>query len=216
MMCVVVGIFFLDGSRKAILKPYYCYRMAAPHQTARLRAFVDAGLQTHVRGQTVWIGYPGIKIRAGNHELTPAGMEYEHLVALAGGHAKTRLFHSASVPTMVRAVERARNRTGHTSMLRFWDPSMNDGHGAWHFTHAGHHYHGRLRFDIEVPVYVHRRRNGHEHVFTEWDGRPATLPMTDDYLVGHHALPGDMGVVRDANTLQGQAHFIEEDRKSVV
>ena len=121
--------------------------MAAPHQTARLRAFVDAGLQTHVRGQTVWIGYPAIKIRSGNHELTPAGMEHEHLMTLAGRHAETRLFRSTSVPTMVHAVERALDRRGHSSMLRAWDPSMNDGHGAWHFTHAGEHFHGRLRYD---------------------------------------------------------------------
>ena len=46
--------------------------------------------------------------------------------------------------------------------------------------------------------------------YPDEDGRPATLPMTDDYLIADHALPGDMGVVRDANTLQAQAHFIEE------
>ena len=88
---------------------------------------------------------------------------------------------------------------------------MNNGHGAWHFTHAGHHYHGRLRYDIEVPVYVHKVNSGRpDVVYDHWDGRPATLPMTDDFLVGHHVLPGDMGIVRDANTLQGQAHFIEQ------
>jgi len=38
--------------------------MAAP--MARLNALVDAGVQTHVRGNSVWIGNPGIKIRDAN------------------------------------------------------------------------------------------------------------------------------------------------------
>ena len=201
------------GSRKAIL----LLGMAAPHQIARLTAMVDAGLQTHIRGQTVWIGYPGIKIRAGNGELTPAGMHYEHLMTLAGRHAQTRLFHSDADPTMVhaaRAVERATDRAGRTSLLRRWDPSMNKRHGAWNFTHAGQRFHGRVRFDIEVPVWVHKVNHGRPDVaYDHWDGRPATLPMTDDYLIHDHALGGDFGIVRDVNTLQAQAHFIEEALK---
>ena len=74
--------------------------MASPAMMARLRGFVETGVQTHVRGQTVWIGHPGIKVRAGNGELTAAGMEYENLVTRAGGRADTRLFHHATVPTL--------------------------------------------------------------------------------------------------------------------
>ena len=37
---------------------------------------------------------------------------------------------------------------------RSWDPSLNDGAGAWRFTHAGRLYHGRERFIVEVPVDV--------------------------------------------------------------
>ena len=182
---------------------------------ARLRALMEAGVQTLVRGNSVWVGYPGIKIRAGNGEMTVAGMEYENMMSHAGLRAETRVFHHASVPTMVHAVERVRDRAGNMRVLRQWDPSLNDGHGAWRFTDAGQRYHGRVRFDIEVPVWVHKvnPRTGIETAYSEWDGRPAYLPMTDDYLVGHHALPGDMGVVRDVNTLHAQSHFIEEALK---
>ena len=83
---------------------------------------------------------------------------------------------------------------------------MNDGRGGWRFTEAGQRFHGRVRFDIEVPVWVNYVGEKTRQVRTY----PEMLPMTDDYLIGQHALPGDMGVVRDANTLQAQAHFIEE------
>ena len=89
---------------------------------------------------------------------------------------------------------------------------MNEGHGGWRFTDAGKLYHGRVRFDIEVPVYMHivNPKTGRERAFTVWDDKPTMLPVTDDYLVHHHALPGDMSIVRDAGTLEAQAHFIEE------
>ena len=65
---------------------------------ARLNALVDAGVQTHVRGNSVWIGNPGIKIRDANGVLTPAGERYEQLMEAANQRAETRVFHHAAQP----------------------------------------------------------------------------------------------------------------------
>ena len=186
--------------------------MASPGVMARLRGYHEAGVPTHVRGQTVWIGHPGIKIRSGNGELTPAGAVYEDMVYRAGGRPETRLFHSGANPVIANAVERLTDRHGNNRILRRWNPAAADGHGAWSFTELGRRHHSRVRFDIEVPVYVNYidEKTRRVRTYAEEDGRPAMLPMTDDYLIGDHALPGDMGVVRNVNTLQAQGHFIEE------
>ena len=41
------------------------------------------------------------------------------------------------------------------------------------------------------------------------EGAPATLPMTEGYLVGHRQLPGDFAIVRNVGSLQAQTAFIE-------
>ena len=186
--------------------------MASPAVLARLRNFIENGVRTHIRGDSVYIGHPGIYIRAMNGVLTPAGEAYENMVReTEGAIPESRIFHHNAQPVMNHGVELARDRDGANRVLRRWDPTLNDGRGGWKFTKSGGLYHGRVRFLVEVPVYVNYwdpRRHETRHYEME-DGAPATLEMTDQYLVGHHVLPGDFGVVRNVGTLERQSHFIE-------
>ena len=115
--------------------------MVSPNVMARLRSFIDRGIGTHQRGQSMYIGHPGIFIRAMDGMLTPAGQAYDRMVRETGAIPETRIFHHNAVPVMANGVEKIRDRSGNMRHTRMWDPSLNNGAGAWKFTHAGRLFH---------------------------------------------------------------------------
>ena len=100
---IFVPLVYRKKRDRTLPHPQIHGAMASPAQMARLRAAVDARMATHVRGDTVWVGYPGIKVRDGQGNLTPAGQTYEELLAARGNvqhDENTRNYHPGAVPVM--------------------------------------------------------------------------------------------------------------------
>ena len=129
-------------------------------QQRRLQQAVDTHAQPEVRGNSLWIGRPGVKLRAADGTITEAGRRYETMVRDRGGEPRP-YEHAGFAPAEARieyrnGVEYIEDRGGIMRPTRRWNAAMNGGQGGWRFTAFGERAdHNTVRYIVEVPVVAH-------------------------------------------------------------
>jgi hypothetical protein len=170
-------------------------------------------VQTHAepvqKGGSIWVGRPGVKLRAADGKLTTAGKKYEEMVAERGQprrYEHTDYFHKDAKIEYKNGSQFAEDRHGNMQKTRRWDPTANGGRGGHHFTPAGKRFgHASVRYIVEVPVTAHYDRGDGkiESYKFERSGERITIPVTSDRFE-RMGMPAGMDVARDVGDHQRQ------------